>query len=362
MENSTRKKFNLDSIFRFLLTVSLLLIIVLLIKRLSSVLLPFFIAMLIAYLIYPLMEFFQIKLKLKSRALSIFATLITILTAIAILSYLFIPPIIEQTQKSYTIIVDYLEKSNLKIDALNLLNADIIKQIKIEEHINFENIQNISQQLFPSIKNIFVGAENVISNIFVIFVIILYLIFILLDYEKISTNWIKLVPTKYRTLVKEIEKDVVNGMNRYFRGQALIALIVGILFAIGFSIINLPLAIIFGFFVGFLNLIPYMQLLSLPPALILVLVKSTEYDQSLFWGIMSVLIVYCIVQIIQDTILTPKIMGNVTGLNPAIILLSLSIWGSLLGIIGMIIALPFTTLLLSYYDKYVITKDFEKIN
>ena len=64
------------------------------------------------------------------------------------------------------------------------------------------------------------------------------------------------------------------------------------------------------------------------------------------------------VQLIQDMYLVPKIMGKITGLNPAIILLSLSVWGSLMGMLGMIIALPCTTLLLSYYQRYIKDKDF----
>jgi predicted PurR-regulated permease PerM len=65
------------------------------------------------------------------------------------------------------------------------------------------------------------------------------------------------------------------------------------------------------------------------------------------------------VQIIQDAFIVPKVMGRITGLNPAIILLSLSIWGSLMGIMGMIIALPMTTLLLSYYQRFIINKSKE---
>ena len=63
------------------------------------------------------------------------------------------------------------------------------------------------------------------------------------------------------------------------------------------------------------------------------------------------------VQIIQDGYLVPRIMGKITGLNPAIILLSLSIWGSLMGMLGMIIALPLTTLMLSYYQRYIINQE-----
>jgi len=71
--------------------------------------------------------------------------------------------------------------------------------------------------------------------------------------------------------------------------------------------------------------------------------------------VISILAVYAVVQLTEEIILTPKIMGNATGLNPAIILLSLSIWGSLFGIVGMILALPVTTLIISYYERFVIT-------
>ncbi len=143
-------------------------------------------------------------------------------------------------------------------------------------------------------------------------------------------------------------------MNHYFRGQALVALCVGVLFCIGFLIIDMPLAIILGLFIGVLNMVPYLQLISLVPAILLCLVCSVDSGVDfwiIFWKCMAV---YCIVQAIQDLFLTPKIMGKAMGLNPAIILLSLSIWGTLLGFLGLIIALPLTTLLLAYYDEYLI--------
>jgi predicted PurR-regulated permease PerM len=151
-------------------------------------------------------------------------------------------------------------------------------------------------------------------------------------------------------------RDVEEGMNKYFRGQGKIAFIVGILFSIGFLIIDFPMAIGLGMFIGLLNMVPYLQMLGFIPTIILALAKSAETGQN-FWGILLLaLLVFAVVQTIQDTFLVPKIMGKVTGLNSAIILLSLSIWGSLLGMLGMIIALPMTTLLLNYYQKYVVKK------
>ena len=143
-------------------------------------------------------------------------------------------------------------------------------------------------------------------------------------------------------------------MNSYFRGQSLIALIVGILFSIGFLIIDFPLAIGLGLFIGLLNLVPYLQLIGLIPTIALALMKSLETGQSFWVILLMALAVFAVVQTIQDMYLTPRIMGKVMGLNPAVILLSLSIWGSLLGFIGLIIALPLTTLCLSYYRRFVL--------
>ena len=145
-------------------------------------------------------------------------------------------------------------------------------------------------------------------------------------------------------------------MNRYFRNQFYISMIVGVLFSIGFVIIGLPMGVVLGLFIGFLNMVPYLQLISLPITAILCIVcsVSTGVDfWAIFWESMAV---YIIVQCIQDLFLTPKIMGKAMGLNPAIILLSLSVWGALLGFMGLIIALPLTTLLLSYYNIYIVNR------
>ena len=166
-----------------------------------------------------------------------------------------------------------------------------------------------------------------------------------------------LLPNKYRTFASNLVHDVQDGMNRYFRGQALVAFCVGILFSIGFLIIDFPMAIALGLFIGALNMVPYLQIIGFLPTILLAILKAADTGQN-FWIIIAcALAVFAIVQIIQDTFLVPKIMGKITGLNPAIILLSLSIWGSLMGMLGMIIALPLTTLMLSYYQRFIINKE-----
>lgn len=89
----------------------------------------------------------------------------------------------------------------------------------------------------------------------------------------------------------------------------------------------------------------------------LAILKAADTGDNFWIIIASAAAVFIIVQIIQDGYLVPRIMGKITGLNPAIILLSLSIWGSLMGMLGMIIALPLTTLMLSYYQRYIINQE-----
>ena len=143
-------------------------------------------------------------------------------------------------------------------------------------------------------------------------------------------------------------------MSRYFRGQSVVALAVGILSAIGFVIIDFPLGIGMGLLIGVLTLVPYLKLIALPAAALLAVVKAAETGQSYWLVLLSAIAVFVAVQVVEDFLIVPKVMGRVMGLNPALILLSLSVWGSLMGIIGMIIALPMTTLIMSYYKRFVI--------
>ena len=166
-----------------------------------------------------------------------------------------------------------------------------------------------------------------------------------------------IIPPKYKNLITEIIMDMETGMNRYFRGQALIALIVGTLFIIGFSIIGLPLAIIMGLFIALLNMVPYLKAVAIIPSLLLGLLQSFETGQSFTTVLIGIVVVFVVIQLIEDLFLTPHIMGKVTGLNPAVILLSLSIWGSLMGMVGLIIALPLTTLMISYYKRFVLEEN-----
>lgn len=338
--------------------------IVLLINRLSSVLLPFFIAWILAYMIYPFVLFLQNKCRLRYRVVSIVAALLIVFAVLTLAVFLVVPPIIEESLRMSRLITVYfndtLASSDLFANIQNMLQS-YASDDSLMKLIQHSSVVDLAENLVLKVWEFLSGTINFALGLLGSLIVILYLFFILMDYEKISEGWIRFIPVGQRRFASMVAHDVKSGMNAYFRGQSLIALIVGILFSIGFLIIDFPMAIGLGLFIGLLNLIPYLQLVGFLPTILLALVKAADTGQS-FWIIMfCALAVFAVVQTIQDAILTPRIMGHVTGLNPAIILLSLSIWGSLLGIIGLIIALPLTTLLISYYRRFILKETDEDV-
>jgi len=358
-----RQQITFDTFVRGLIGVFVMAGIILLLSRLSGVLTPFFLAWLIAYILFPMVKFFQYRCRMKYRALGILSTFIVVGTLLTGISFLAVPPMIEEGIHVKNLLVDYLSHSS------TFSNIPYAIQRFLRDHLTIDEIKGIVTQdgfieavkmTVPKAWDVFMRSIGVVTGVLSMTMVLLYTLFILLDYEKICNGWPNLLPAQYRQFAVQLMNDVEDGMNKYFRGQALVALCVGILFCIGFLIIDFPMAIGLGLFIGLLNMVPYLQLVGFIPTIMLAIVKAAETGENFWIVLLMALIVFAVVQLIQDSFLTPKIMGKVTGLNSAIILLSLSIWGSLLGILGMIIALPMTTLLLTYYQRYVVKKETSK--
>ncbi len=352
-------KYTFDNVIRGILWAIIITGVVMLLNRLSSVLVPFFLAWLIAYLLFPLVKFFQYRCRMRYRILGIFSAFLVVGLVLTGVFLLMIPPMVEESFRVKDLLVEYIGANE------RVSNIPGLIQQYVRDHLSVEEIQAVVTQggfldvikaTVPKVWDVITQSISIVSSVFTLTMVMLYTLFILLDYEDICSGWPNLLPEKYRHFAKQLVGDVEDSMNKYFRGQAMVALCVGILFSIGFLIIGYPMAVGLGMFIGILNMVPYLQLLGFIPTILLAVVKAADTGQNFWIVLLMALAVFAVVQVIQDTLLTPKIMGHVTGLNSAIILLSLSVWGSLLGILGMIIALPMTTLLISYYQRYVIAE------
>lgn len=359
MVTPKRQPYTFDRVARISFSILGIIAALYLLDALKGVLLPFIVACLIAYMLEPIVKWNMRVFHIKSRFLPVIFTLLEACLIISIFSILFFPYLVSEAAQMAVMLKTY---ASSKID-IPFISGPIHDFLK--ENLDFDSISRLftPEEWKEIIKTTLSSSWNFLSSglAFVIgavswLVVILYVLFIMLDYERIMLSFRQLVPYPHRRQIFQIGRDIEHSMNRYFRNQFYISMIVGVLFAIGFIIVGLPMGIVLGLFIGILNMVPYLQLISLPVTAILCLVStaSTGVDFWLiFWECMAV---YIIVQCIQDLFLTPRIMGKAMGLNPAIILLSLSIWGALLGFLGLIIALPLTTLILSYYNIYIIER------
>lgn len=352
---SNSRPLTFDRVARYIFAIAIVVGLIWLINILKNVLLPFCLACLIAYLLDPLVEFTRKLLHLKGRVIAIFITLIEVTFLIGLLIYFFVPSVIKEVNHMEELIRNY-SSSGVSVpfvpsevhDFINkYINFDTIKQMMQGGHL--ETIINKSTSILSAVLGFLMHTLEWLLTF-------IYVIFILIDYKRLMKGFRLLVPPKFRPIAYRVGDDIKNSMNKYFRGQALIALCAAVFYCIGFSIVGIPLAIVLGVLVGILYMIPYFQYVTLIPVALVCLIDSMGGGVA-FWSELGQCgLVYVVSQCICDYVLTPKIMGKALGLNPAIILLSLSVWGTLLGLIGMIIALPLTTLLLAYYEEFVINR------
>ena len=361
--NFLNKQFTFDRVVRLIIGAIIAMVIIYALRYFKSVLLPFFIAWLLAYLLYPMVTFVRVKLRFKSNALSVVTVLMVIIGAIVSAVWVLVPLLISETLKLKNMIFKYAENTGSEIipHSWESFLQQFISASNIEHLFDEGNFVGMVREFFPHAWKILNGSFSVMLGVFVGFIVLLYLFFILKDYKNLSNDFLSLIPKKQRNFVSNLMKDMEETMNRYYRRQALVAMIVGFLFCIGFSIIGLPLALIMGLLIGFLNLIPYMQTLGIPPTILLMLLRVMENGDSPWWPLISLALVYIIVQIIQDGFLVPNITGKAMGLKPAVVLLSLSVWGVLLGVLGMVIALPATTLLTAYYKRFILNEKTDEL-
>lgn len=356
--SDTKKElfWNIDRVMKLLIGIVVSAGVLWLIYYLRDALLPFLVACVVAYLLQPLVELNRRLMRLKGRVVASIAAVVEVSVIIAGIVWIALPSVTAELDELGRIIRD-VGSGRLRVPPAyasligfveKYLDPGYLSNMLSEMHIG-ELLRRSGSLLEQSVETLL----HILSWALTL----IYILFILIDYPQIVRGFKLIVPQKYRPKVMEVVDDIKNGMNHYFRGQGLVALCAMALYCIGFSIVRLPLAIPMGLLVGILYMIPYFQYITLIPVAALCFIYSLGGGIEFLPELGKCLLVYVASQCVCDYIITPHIMGRELGLNPAIILLSLSVWGSLLGIIGMIIALPVTTLIMAYYEKYISNRE-----
>ena len=358
MSHFFRREFTFDRIARMLVLSVLILLIYVAVQAIWSIILPFLLAGIFAYVMMPLVRFFQYTLRLRSRGLSVILTLLLLGAGVYLAVIFIIPSINAEIEKTLQVISGYSSGQDILMMILprnirNYLNGGL-RWGNFPQQLSFEKVLENVKLLLDQVGGIINSTLSIFSWGLVFLIGFIYFVFILLDFENLARGFISLFPKTLRPTIRTISMDLDRYMNNYFRGQALVAMSVGILLTIGFNIIGLPLATAMGIFIGILNFIPYMQALGIIPLGLASLLMAAQTGENAFVCMLLAYGVLMAVQIIQDMIIVPRIMGQTMGMRPSLILLVLSIWGYLLGFFGMLIALPITMFIYSLYMRYVL--------
>ena len=362
-------RYDFDRVFRLLLTVGTLIATFWLLAYLSDVLVPFAVAVLLAYLLNPIVNAFEQKTGGR-RGLAVGLTLaifaVAVLVIVPLLLWFVYGEVVEVSQ----IIADREIKEKLLVQIQPLTDKITSSEFqeKLQEFKDSTDPDQLQQLLLkaaglmlPTVAKLTEGVLGIIGTLFNallaltgVVIVLLYLIFLLMDFNSFQSGWKEQLPPQYREAIVEFFGEFSRAMSRYFRGQFLVAACCGILFAIGFKIVGIRLAVFVGLFVGLLNMVPYLQTVGFGPAILLALLKAFESEMSPLWPILGVVLVFAVVQLIQDAVLTPQIMGQATGLKPWVMLLSIFVWGKLLGFLGLVLAIPLSCLGLAYYRRSIL--------
>jgi len=359
---SNDRSFTFDRVVQLALFAGLAWGLVLLLDYLSDVLLPFVTGLVVAYFLDPVTN--RVQHVIKQRVLAALFTLVSITLAVSLVVWFMVPMVgneLADMGRTVSKMASNTElaqaaKEHLPENVWEELN-EILKRDDVKRYLTSDGAvqmaKDTAKKLLPGVWGVLSGAANVLTFITGLLVIMLYVVFLLIDYHNMAARWRDYLPSSIRDDVSGFVEEFIQATNRYFRSQALVACCVAVLFAIGFSIIGLPLAILMGIFIGLLNMVPYLQIVGTIPCLLLAGLKALEQGDNFLGALGLVLLVFGVVQLIQETVLVSRFQGEAMGLSPAIILLSISVWGKLLGFLGLILALPLTCLGLAYYRRYL---------
>ena len=319
-----------------------------LVGHFSGVLWPLATAGIMALILRPVVDFLEQKLA-RPRLTSVIILYATVAAVIFALLILVTPALVEQIL-DFIAFVPQFWKNALKYVQENYPNWVVLAErqmanptIKAVVDSILAEAQHLVTQAIPSIKAAGSGALNVFGFAANLAIIPIYLFFFLLS-RRDPTGGL----SKQITFLKEsVREDVVFLVREFiaivisfFRGQLLIGLLMGLLLTVGFWLVGLRFALVLGLTLGVLNIVPYLgTIIGLSIALPLAFLQPGGGMPLV--GL--VLLVFVIVQNIEGWFLTPRIMGERTGLHPVMIIVAIFFWGTAFdGILGMILAVPLT--------------------
>lgn len=348
-------------------------IIIALLFLIGEVLLPFFFALYLAFILNPVILKIQTKIKNRNWAITTFlCTFIILFTTVVIF---FGGHIIKDTKRLVNAVEVFTDEHQQQIDDVKNSIVGLVDKVYENEAVQSQLNKTDSTTAVKSEKDLVSTIGNVYSlfnkenksndeyqprswNYFVmVLYTLLYMVFILYTYTYFQRKYVKYFYKKEPTnkLLDGVWQDFKTGFLIYFKQRTKVVLINMLIFILAFSILDLPGAIIIGILAGVLTYASHFHYLSLPLIGIGCWVLSIEHDVSFFIYLGIILLVFIVISVLEETVYFNKIMKSVNGMNPAIMFLSFALWIYVFGAItGTIIALPLTQFIMIYLGRLIL--------
>lgn len=314
---------------------------------------PFFLALVFAYILHPLV--LRMEGPRVPRSLAILALAIPLLAMLLVVVFVGIPAVSSQIARFIENLPDVLQTGIERIESLRVelrardipyLNEqeilDRLRAIRPEAVVQYlqERQEAIAERVWRGIMGAGRGITAILTVLGYVFLTPILSFYLLRDYGRIKTATASLIPRGRRDAWVAFGKEYDRLLSRYLRGQLVAASVVGVLTGFGFWLLDFPYALLLGVVAGVFNIVPYLGLIvSLFPALIIAL-----FSGSLLLSLGKIALVFGVVQLLDGSVIGPRIVGESVGLHPVWVILALAVSGFFFGFVGLLMAIPLAVL------------------
>lgn len=306
---------------------------------LRTVLTPFLIAFFLAYLLDPAIDALE-KIKIP-RMVGIIFFLLLLVLLLALLVLILYPIIKLQLDNLIEHIPDYIKTIRGWVEPLiGRISRQNPERTRLVLEEGMKRLGDVPTQLLKAITNFVWGSLSSLFNLIILLLNLLIIpvatVYLLKDIDKIKEGLQAYIPLSLKDQVIGVLKEIDGVLNGFIRGQLLVALILAGLYSLGLTLCQVPMGLLIGVIAGMLAIIPYLGLIiGILPALLLSFLQYRTWEP-----ILLVLAVFAVVQVLEGTIITPRIVGNKIGLHPVVVMIVVLLGGTFFGFFGILLAVP----------------------
>ncbi|GIP31439.1 AI-2E family transporter [Paenibacillus sp. J2TS4] len=297
-------------------------------KFLSAVLAPFVIAMIISYVLNPVVTL--LNHRKVPRTIAVLLIYAVFITSLVVIMMNLIPVFVTQLAE----LNEHIPQMTMKAESMMMtLNDHPLLPDSIREGI-YNSLNKWEDAISTAISDYINRIGSTINMLFVAFIVPFVAFYILKDFKLIERGVITIVPKGHRRPTVKLLRDIDQALGNYIRGQFIVCLIVGLLAYIGYWIIDMPYPLLMASVVAVFNIIPYLgPFFGAAPAILMAATVSWKM-------VLYVVIVNTAVQILEGNVISPQVVGRTLHMHPLSIIFALLVGGELAGIIGLILAVP----------------------